>query len=134
MTLPALRSFLDTCFPAETRSSLGELVELDEARVRMSLEPTPGMERPGALVSGPALMAFADIAAYAAVLAHHGPEAMAVTSNLSIAFLRACRFERVLADARLLRLGRRIATVDVRVWQRTESRLVAQATVSYSLP
>ncbi|MDB5711579.1 MAG: PaaI family thioesterase [Sphingomonas bacterium] len=79
-------------------------------------------------------MALVDVAAYAVVAAHHGPEAMAVTSSLSISFLRTCRFEPVFADAELLKLGRRLATVDVRVWQQEEARLIAQSTVGYSLP
>ena len=92
------------------------------------------MRRPGDIVSGSTLMSLADVAAYAVILAHHGLEAMAVTNNLSIAFLRPCRFELVIGDARLLKLGRRMATVDVRLWQRTEDRLITQATVGYSLP
>ncbi len=40
----------------------------------------------------------------------------------------------MIADARLLKLGRRMATVDVRLWQEVEDRLVAQATVGYVLP
>ena len=59
---------------------------------------------------------------------------MAVTNSLSISFLRACQFEPIYADARILKLGRRLATVDVRVWQRTEDRLIAQSTVGYAMP
>jgi uncharacterized protein (TIGR00369 family) len=100
----------------------------------MSLEPGPESLRPGGIVSGPTLMALADVAAYAAVLAHIGPVPMAVTSTLNISFLRPCRAAQVNADARLLRLGRRAATVDVRIWQGSEDELVAQATVGYALP
>ncbi len=92
------------------------------------------MIRPGGIVSGPTLMGLVDVAAYAVVLAHIGPVAMAVTNSLNIAFLRACRLEPVMADARLLKLGRRLATVDVRIWQRVEDNLIAQATVGYTLP
>lgn len=79
-------------------------------------------------------MALADVAAYGVIAAHHGAEAMAVTNMLSISFLRACRLEPVFADAHLLKLGRRLATVDVRIWQGSEDRLVAQSTVGYALP
>lgn len=96
----------------------------------------PGAEtiRPGNIVSGPTLMGLADVAAYAVILAHIGPVAMAVTNTLNINFLRACRREPVYADARLLKLGRRLATVDVQIWQDTELRLVAQASAGYALP
>jgi uncharacterized protein (TIGR00369 family) len=79
-------------------------------------------------------MGLADVAAWAVVLAHVGPVAMAVTNSLSISFLRACQLDAVIADSRLLKLGRRLATVDVRLWQGDEQRLVAQATVGYALP
>jgi len=129
-----LAAFLDEAFPVEARPALGEVDSLAPGHLRMRLDPVPAMRRPGDIVSGPTLMGLADVAAYGVVAAHHGAEAMAVTNALSIAFLRACRFEPVFADARLLRLGRRLATVDVRIWQRSEERLVAQATVGYALP
>jgi uncharacterized protein (TIGR00369 family) len=79
-------------------------------------------------------MGLIDVAAYAVVLAHIGPVAMAVTTSLTVNFLRGCRMDAVTADARLLKLGRRLATVDVRLWQDGEDRPVAQATVGYALP
>lgn len=126
--------FLDDAFPAVTRPSLGEVEALALNHLRMRLEPDASMKRPGDIVSGPAIMALVDVAAYGVIAAHHGPEAMAVTNALSISFLRACRFEPIIADAHILKLGRRLATVDVRVWQRSEGRLVAQSTVGYALP
>ncbi|MEK7456406.1 MAG: PaaI family thioesterase [Pseudomonadota bacterium] len=134
LDLEALGAFLDAAFPTEARASLGSLVEIAPGRVRMLLEPTPAMARPGGIVSGPSLMALADVAAYAVIAAHHGPEPMAVTHGLTISFLRACQFEPIYADACLLKLGRRLSTIDVRIWQGSENRLVAQATVGYAQP
>lgn len=134
LTAAEVSAFLDTAFPLEARSLLGEVDSLTMGRLRMRLTPVPVMKRPGDIVSGPTIMALVDVAAYGVIAAHHGPEAMAVTSSLSISFLRACRFEPVFADAHLLKLGRRLATVDVRVWQEAENRLVAQSTVGYALP
>ncbi len=59
---------------------------------------------------------------------------MAVTNSLSITFLRAARFEPIVADARLLKLGRRLAAIDMRLWQLDENRLIAQSTVGCALP
>ncbi len=112
----------------------GEIVSVDLNHVRMRLDPGPEMLRPGDVVSGPTLMGLADVAAYAVVLAHIGPVPMAVTNSLNIHFLRFCRREAVYADAGLLKLGRRLATIDVRLWQGSQGALVAQATVAYSLP
>jgi uncharacterized protein (TIGR00369 family) len=139
--LPALRldhaevaAFLDQAFPEKARPALGELVAIAPGHARLRLHPDADMIRPGGIVSGPVLMGLVDVAAYAVILSHVGPVAMAVTNMLTISFLRACRLAPVTADARLLKLGRRLATVDVRLWQEAEDRLVAQATVGYALP
>lgn len=130
----ALGDFLMERFPIEAHPSLGTIVSVNLGWVRMKLEPLSSMMRPGGIVSGPSLMSLADVAAYAAIIAHYGSEAtMAVTHSLSITFLRACKLEPVFADARLLKFGRRLATIDVRVWQEREDRLIAQATVGYAL-
>lgn len=132
--LDALAAFIDQSFPPAARPAFGRIVAVAPDHVRMRLDPGPDMIRPGGIVSGPTLMGLADVAAWAVVLAHVGPVAMAVTNSLSITFLRACQLEAVIADARLLKLGRRLASVDVRLWQGDEQRLVAQATVGYALP
>ncbi len=79
-------------------------------------------------------MGLADHAAYAVILAHIGPVAMAVTSNLNYSFLRGVQLQMLFAEGRLLRLGRRLATVDVLLWQDDRERPVGQATVTYALP
>lgn len=134
LTIEEVAAFIDAAFPPETRRALGQPERLEPGRFRMRLDPDPSMRRPGDIVSGPTLMALVDVAAYGVIAAHHGAEAMAVTHSLSISFLRACRFEPIFADAELLKLGRRLATVDVRIWQRSEDRLIAQSTVGYTLP
>ena len=100
----------------------------------MRLQPTDDMLRPGELVSGPTLMGLIDVAAYAVVLAHIGPIAMAVTNNVNVNFLRGGRKKTVFAEASLLKLGRRLATIDVRLWQDSDDRPIAHATVGYALP
>jgi uncharacterized protein (TIGR00369 family) len=130
----AVAAFLDAAFPAAARRGFGEIVSVAAGHARMRLVPDENAIRPGNIVSGPVLMGLADVAAYAMVLAHIGPVGMAVTNTLNIHFLRACQREPVFADARLLKLGRRLATVDVRLWQGAEDFLVAQASVGYALP
>lgn len=129
-----LAAFIDRSFPAKARPALGDLVSIAPGHARLRLDPDQDMVRPGNIVSGPTLMGLVDVAAWAAVLAHAGPVAMAVTHSLNMAFLRACAVAPVIADARLLKLGRRLATIDVRIWQGAEDRLIAQSTVGYALP
>ncbi|TCM20443.1 uncharacterized protein (TIGR00369 family) [Novosphingobium sp. PhB165] len=132
--LAGLALFLDAAFPAAARPAFGDLVSVEPGHVRMQLNPGSDMVRPGGIVSGPTLMGLVDVAAYAVVLAHVGPVAMAVTNTLNITFLRACHLAPIVADAPVLKLGRRLATLDVRLWQEAEHRPVAQATVGFVLP
>jgi len=73
-------------------------------------------------------------AAYALVLAHIGEVAMAVTSSLTIHFLRGAKPGDLYAEGTLLKLGRRIATVDVLIWSESRERAAARATVAYAIP
>jgi uncharacterized protein (TIGR00369 family) len=134
MDVATLSAFLDDAFPSAARLALGNVVSVAPGHVRMVLDPGPETVRPGNIVSGPTLMGLIDVAAYSVVLAHIGPVAMAVTTSLTVHFLRGCRMEAIMADARLLKLGRRLATADVRLWQDSEDRLIAQSTVEYALP
>lgn len=102
---------------------------------RITLPGSTEWIRAGGTVSGPAIMALADTALYAAVLTRIGLEPMAVTSDLSIRFLRAPAPEDLRSEARVLRLGRRQAVGEIRMWSgEDEERLVAHATGTYALP
>lgn len=132
MDAAALNAFLRQAFPHAERPD-GVLLAVP-GHVRVQLVPDETQLRPGGIVSGPTLMGLADRAAYALVLAHIGPVAMAVTSSLTYHFLRACPFAPVHADARLLRLGRRLVVMDVRLWSDDEAAPVGQASVTYAVP
>ena len=134
LDVEALNAFLLRAFPDSPQDHRGLVVEARPGWVRATIHPGSAQLRPGGLVSGPTLMGLADMAAYALVLAHVGEVAMAVTNALSFHFLRGCRPGRVTADASLLRLGRRTVTSDVRIWSDDADRLVAHATVAYTLP
>ena len=134
LDIDALIRFIDESFPKAARPALGRLVALSPGHARLALEPDATMIRPGNIVSGPTLMGLADVAAWAVVLAHIGPVPMAVTSNMAMAFLRPCRVAPVTADARLLKLGKRTAVIDVRIWQNVEDQPVASATFTYAVP
>ena len=130
----ALDAFIAAAFTAIPAARRPRTLFANPGHVRMLLTPDAACLRPGNIVSGPTLMGLADHAAYALVLAHIGPVAMAVTSSLNFQFLRACPPEPVTADARLLRLGKRLAVIDVRIWTATEDRCVGQAVVTYAIP
>jgi uncharacterized protein (TIGR00369 family) len=93
------------------------------------------MLRPGGTVSGATLMALADCAMYLAVLSAIGPVPLAVTTNLNINFLRkGAAGQDVLAEARLLKLGRRLAVGEVNLLSGTSPDPIAHVTSTYSIP
>lgn len=90
--------------------------------------------RPGGTVSGPSMMALADLAAYVVILAHIGPVALAVTTNFNINFLRKPEPGDLIATCRLLKLGKRLAVVECGIAAEGQEDLVAHATATYSVP
>lgn len=90
-----------------------ESITAGTARVRLPYDAH--MLRPGGVISGPTLMAAADTAMYACVLGHVGPDLMAVTSDMTLHFLNKTEAGDVLAEARLLKLGRRVIVLEVSV-------------------
>lgn len=91
--------------------------------------------RPGGTLSGPVQMALADTAMYAVVLGALGRVEMAVTSHLNINFLAKPAPVDLLAEARILRLGRRQAVCEVSLFSAgQEDVLVAHVTGTYALP
>jgi uncharacterized protein (TIGR00369 family) len=131
MTVDELNDFLAEAFDAERPY---RVEQVEQGRVTVTMDAATALLRPGNTVAGPVLMTLADAAAYAAVLAHIGRVALAVTSNLDINFLRKTERAQVTAVAELLKLGRRLAIVDVRMRSDTEADLIAQATVTYAIP
>ena len=95
----------------------------------------PRWLRPGGYLFGGGLMSLADAALYMAILGQIGLKAMAVTSELKMNFLRPAVGGDVVATARILKLGRRIAYGEVHVHMADGGgRLIAHATCSYALP
>ena len=131
MTVAELNRFFVDAFDAP-RGYEVEHIEQDRLRLRQSVETL--MLRPGGTVSGPTLMTLADAAAYALILAHIGPVELAVTSSLTISFLHRPEPVDVVADAEFLKLGRKLAVVDVRLRSAGSAHCAAHAVVTYALP
>ncbi|QTF92657.1 PaaI family thioesterase [Halomonas sp. BM-2019] len=131
MTAATIEDFLDEVFPQR----IGTIEAVDHMRATMSLAIDDEHLRPGASVSGPTLMGLADVCLYVAILAQIGPEPMAVTSDLHCRFLRRPRGDRdILATARLLKLGRRLAVGEVQLFSAGDEEPVALVTATYALP
>ena len=90
--------------------------------------------RPGGTISGPTMMGLADFAVYVAILASIGPQPLTVTTNLNINFLRKPAQRDLIAEARLIKLGKRLAVGEVEIYSEGEDEMVAHATATYSVP
>ena len=134
LTGPEVQALIQRAFPDADPDRMPKVTEAAPGRLRMVSPYGAGMLRPGGVIAGPTLMSLADTAAYAMVLAHVGEKLMAVTSTLTIHFLRGARPGDLVADAALLRLGARSAVCDVRMWTESPDALAAHATVAYALP
>lgn len=102
------------------------------ARIRM--RHSDDFLRPGGTVSGPVLMGLADMAMYAVVMSLIGQVELAVTTNLNINFLRRPGPADIIAEARILKLGKRLAVGEVALYSDGEEGMVAHVTATYSIP
>ena len=134
LDVAGVNALLRRAFPLVEAEQMNRVVEVRPGRVRMLAPYRDALLRPGGVINGPALMSLADAAAYALVLAHLGERLMAVTSQLNMSFLRGAAPGDIHAEAEMLRLGRRLAVCDVRLWTESPERLAAQANVTYALP
>jgi uncharacterized protein (TIGR00369 family) len=94
----------------------------------------PKSLRPGGTISGTAMMILADAAMYVTVLASIGWVPLAVTTNLSIHFLKKPAPRALDAECRLLKLGKRLAVGEISIRSEGEDELAAHATSTYSIP
>ena len=133
MNIAALQAFIATDFPQVLDDIIIETTTNDALTVRLKV--SEAHLRPGGTVSGPSMFALADVALYLAILERIGPVALAVTTNCSIDFMRkpAANTD-LLAEARILKLGRVLAVGDVLIFSEGSPKPVARAGLTYSIP
>lgn len=114
---------------------LGLIVESWEAgQVTLRLPYADLIRRPGGTICGPALMGLADVALYGVVMSLLGRADLAVTTDLTFHFLSKPDPVDVLADARILKLGRRIAVGEVSITSEGKPKPICHAIGSYAIP
>jgi len=131
LSIEELQKIVTDAFPDY---DVPRIEELTENFLLMSQPVSTKNSRPGGTLSGPTMMALADNSAWLVILAHIGPVLLAVTTSLHIDFLRKPEITDLMARAKLIKLGRRLAVVDVELFSRGSSDLVAKAQVTYSIP
>jgi len=133
MTAAELQAFLARDFGQVAADFVVECA--DDAGLELRLRVAERHLRPGGTVSGPAMFGLADVAMYLAILARIGPVALSVTTNCSIDFLRKPQAGvDLLAQARVLKLGRTLAVGDVLIRSEGSAAVVARAGLTYAIP
>lgn len=134
MTAEDVSSMLDRVFPQFNADRAFEVREIRPGGCIVRLNAGENHLRPGGTVSGPALFALADIAGYVCVLSHAGPDALSVTTNLNINFMRKAESGPIDGHCRILKLGRSLMVFDIEMLAGADQHLVAHATGTYSIP
>ena len=132
LTTKQANDFLAAAFASQDNQA--RIIEMDDGRAVSRLEVGEVHLRPGGYVSGPTQMGMADMVAYMAIMTRMGEQPMAVTSNLNIHFLRPCIGAVVIADGRLMKLGRSLAIIEVDIRIEGSDQPTSHAIVTYSLP
>jgi uncharacterized protein (TIGR00369 family) len=133
MTVAELESFYAVHFP-QLEDFRFKIERVEDRFIQVRLLYHELQLRPGGTISGPTLMTLADTAMYSLLLSMIGPVALAVTTNLNINFLNKPAPADVIARARLLKLGSRLAVGEVEMFSEDKDEAVAHATVTYSIP
>lgn len=111
-----------------------KLESIERGRAVMRLPYHQNSMRPGGTISGPHMMMLADACMYAVVLGMIGQVKLAVTTNFNINFLRKPSETDLLAEGKIIKLGKRLAVLEVSILTAGESALMAHATGTYSIP
>ncbi|CUH83120.1 PaaI family thioesterase [Thalassovita mediterranea] len=133
MTPEELQTFIAQVFPQIKDDFVIE--ELEEMRIKVRLKVRDDHLRPGGTVSGPSMFGLADVSVYFAIMAMVGPKALAVTTSSSLDFMRKpVANADLIAECRLLKLGKVLAVGDVLMFSDGDDQPVARASMTYSIP
>jgi len=132
-TIQELTKYVEDIFP-QIKDDF-EILKISEHGSRVRLRVTFEHLRPGNTVSGPSIFYLVDCSAYMAVCARLGREALAVTTNCSIDFMRKPSGDHdLIANCELLKVGKSLVVADVKVYSEGKPKPVARATATYSIP
>jgi uncharacterized protein (TIGR00369 family) len=135
MTAVEINDLLKSVYP-QLNGDLAafEAVEVFPGGCTVRLNADERHLRPGGTVSGPSLFTLADIGGYVCVLSHAGPDALSVTTNLNINFMRKAEAGPIDGHCRILKLGKSLMVYDIDIVAGPDGHTVAHATGTYSIP
>ncbi len=133
-TLEELRAYLAEVFPEAWKNGHYAIESLAPMQATVRLRYHPDHLRPGGTISGPSMFTLCDLALYVAILHEIGRVKLAVTTNVSINFLRKPEPADLIGEAKLMKLGKRLAVGEVGLYSEGKADLVAHAVGTYSIP
>ena len=136
LSLSEVAALVDEHFPqVQEGNGRISIVKLEPTETVVRMEHDDRVIRPGGTVSGPAMFKLADFAVYAAILGRLGTAGLqAVTTNMTINFLSRPGPADLVAHVYLMKLGRRLAVAEVKMYSDGSDEVVAHATSTYAIP
>ena len=135
LTAAQVNALMETVYPQlNDQFTFYETIDVFPGGCTVRLNAGERHLRPGGTVSGPALFTLADIGGYVCVLSHAGPDALSVTTNLNINFVRKAEAGPIDGHCRILKLGKSLMVFDIDIVAGPDGHTVAHATGTYSIP
>ena len=133
--ITTVTTLVDAHFPSAHDGGRMTIEALPPHGARVRLHFDPRNLRPGDTISGPAMFKLADYGVWVAVISAIGTHGIeAVTTSLTMNFLRRPGAGDLFADIELLKTGRRLAVAEARIWRDDPTAPVAHATATYAIP
>jgi len=133
-TLEELTAYLVDVFPQIWARGDYSIEDVGPMSATVRLAYHPDHLRPGGTISGPAMFTLSDLALYVAILHELGRVKLAVTTSLTINFLRKPEPRDLIGRAKLIKLGKRLAVGEVALFSEGSDEMAAHATGTYSIP
>ena len=131
ITADEINAYLTEAFPISGQRCL----EVGERWAVAAITPDERSRRPGDIISGPTIFGLCDAVLWYALFGAVGLEPMALTSELSIRYLRPARGDTVFARAELHHVGKRSVIGSICCWvDEAEDKTVAVAQGTYIRP
>jgi uncharacterized protein (TIGR00369 family) len=135
LTAAQVNALMETVYPQlNDQVTFYEAIEVFAGGCTVRLNADERHLRPGGTVSGSSLFTLADIGGYVCVLSHAGPDALSVTTNLNINFVRKAEAGPIDGHCRILKLGKSLIVFEIDIVAGPDGQTVAHATGTYSIP
>jgi uncharacterized protein (TIGR00369 family) len=110
------------------------VTEIGAGTCRMRMAYHESQLRPGGTISGPAMMQLADVSIWVALLGAIGEVPLAVTTNLTINFLKKPEPRALIARCKMLKIGKSLAVGEASLTSEGSDDIVAHAVATYAIP